>query len=117
MFFGFTSHFQNLIRNFDDDIRALIIRMDRVPHIDQSGLYAMEDAILELCRKDVLVLLTGLHPQPYDMLRTIDIVPDLLPEERIFDDFEESIDWLRKELANGKEATSRSPREEVLVAA
>jgi SulP family sulfate permease len=117
MFFGFTSHFQNLIRNLDDDIRALIIRMDRVPHIDQSGLYAMEDAILDLCRKDVLVLITGLHPQPYDMLRTIDIVPDLLPEEQIFDDFQDSIDWLREELVNGKEAVSISQREKKIVPA
>ncbi len=117
MFFGFTSHFQNLIRNLDDDIRALIIRMDRVPYIDQSGLYAMEDAILDLHRKDVVVLITGLHPQPDDMLRSIDIVPDLLPEDQIFEELQDSIIWLRRELANGKEATSRSPREEVLVAA
>ena len=117
MFFGFTSHFQNLIRDLDDDIKALIIRMDRVPHIDQSGLYALEDALLDLCRKDVLVLITGLHPQPHDMLRTIDIVPDLLPEERIFDDFQDSIDWLREELANGKKATAISRQETELVPA
>jgi len=99
LFFGFTSHFQKLIKDLDKDIRALIIRMDRVPHIDQSGLYAMEEAILELCRKGVLVLVTGLHPQPYDMLQMIDIVPDLLPESQLFEEFDSSIEWLKQELA------------------
>ncbi|NQS92021.1 MAG: SulP family inorganic anion transporter [Chloroflexi bacterium] len=97
MFFGFTSHFQELIRNFDEDICSLIIRMDRVPHMDQSGLYAMEEAILELIQKGVTVLLTGVQPQPFDMLRSIDIIPDLLPEEQIFDTFEDSVQWLTGE--------------------
>jgi SulP family sulfate permease len=101
MFFGFTSHFQKLITDLDENIRALVIRMDRVPYIDQSGLYAMEDAILELSRKGVLVLVTGLHPQPYDMFRIIDIVPDLLPENQIFEEFEKGMEWLKQEL--GKE--------------
>lgn len=97
MFFGFTSHFQDLIKNLDEGICALIIRMDRVPHMDQSGLYAMEEAILDLSRKGVTVLLTGLHPQPYDMLRTIDVIPDLIPENQLFETFEDSIHWLKAE--------------------
>jgi SulP family sulfate permease len=97
MFFGFTSNFQERIRNLDQGICALIIRMDRVPHMDQSGLYAMEDAILDLTRRGVTVLLTGLHPQPYDMLRTIDVIPDLVREDQLFDEFEESIRWLKGE--------------------
>ena len=107
MFFGFTSHFQNLINNLDEDIRALIIRLDRVPHIDQSGLYAMEDAILDLRRKGVIVLLTGLHAQPLDMLRSIDIVPDLLPEDQVFEEFSDSITWLKKELGNDQPSPLR----------
>lgn len=97
MFFGFTSHFQDLIKNLDEKICALVIRMDRVPHMDQSGLYAMESAILYLSQRGVTVLLTGVQPQPYDMLRTIDIIPDLLPENQLFETFEDSIEWLQKE--------------------
>ncbi len=108
MFFGFTSHFQELIRNLDQSICSLIIRMDRVPHMDQSGLYAMEEAILDLSQKGVTVLLTGVQPQPFDMLRSIDIIPDLLPEDQIFNSFEDSIQWLKGEqlitLSDGKYA-------------
>ena len=96
-FFGFTSAFQDLIRNLDENICALIIRMDRVPHMDQSGLYAMEEAILDLTRKGVTVLLTGLEPQPADMLKFINAIPDLIPEEQIFEDFKDSIKWLQQE--------------------
>lgn len=98
MFFGFTSHFQSLIRGLDKNIHALIIRMDRVPHIDQTGLYALEEVILELQNKGVLVLLTGVQTQPEDMLRTIGIVPDLLPENRLFEDFAQSIEWLNRQI-------------------
>ncbi len=95
MFFGFTSHFQNLIRNLDEGICSLIIRMDRVPHIDQSGLYAMEEAILDLRRRGITVLFTGLQSQPCDMLRTLNVIPDLVPETQLFDEFEDSIEWLK----------------------
>ena len=103
MFFGFTSHFQEMIQNLDEKICTLIIRMDRVPHIDQSGLYAMEEAILDLTQQGVLVILTGVHPQPCDMMRTIDIVPDLISEEQIFEEFEDSIPWLKGKLVQDEE--------------
>ena len=80
LFFGFTSHFQQEIKNIPPQIEALIVRMDRVPHIDQSGLYALEDAILELYDKNVTVVFTGLREQPLDKLKSIDIIPDLVPE-------------------------------------
>jgi SulP family sulfate permease len=97
LFFGFTSTFQDLIRNLDENICALVIRMDRVPHMDQSGLYALEEAILDLTRKDVNVLLTGLDPQPEFMLKSINVIPELIPEEQIFEDFQDSIKWLKQE--------------------
>lgn len=95
MFFGFTTRFQELVRSLDSNADTLIIRMDRVPHIDQSGLYAMEDALLDLKRRGVTVLLTGVHTQPMDMLYRIDIVPALIPEMNIFETFEDSLAWLK----------------------
>jgi SulP family sulfate permease len=100
MFFGFTSRFQELVQSLESDAKALVIRMDRVPFIDQSGLYAMENAVLDLERKGVSVLLTGVHTQPMDMLRRIDIVPDLIAEEHIFETFEDSVAWLKEHLTD-----------------
>lgn len=97
-FFGFTSHFKDEIDKLSSDVKALIIRMDRVPYIDQSGLYALEDAIYDLETRGVEVILTKVQPQPFDKLKSIDIIPDLIPEEDIFDNVEEAFEYLKKKL-------------------
>ncbi|MFK7771810.1 MAG: SulP family inorganic anion transporter [Saprospiraceae bacterium] len=98
LFFGFTAHFKKEIKALPKDIKALIIRMDRVPYIDQSGLYALEDAIHELNLMGVEVLLVDLQPQPFDMLKSIDIIPDLVPEHDIFKSVDEAFKYLGKKL-------------------
>lgn len=95
LFFGFTSHFQDEIKNIPNEVKALIIRMDRVPYIDQSGLYALENAVLDLEKKGIQVLLTAVQEQPKDKLVSIDIVPDLISEAHIFDSISDSFDYLK----------------------
>jgi hypothetical protein len=36
--------FSKIVSELDPNIKALVIRMDRVPFVDQSGLYALEEA-------------------------------------------------------------------------
>jgi len=95
LFFGFTSHFQDEIANIPEQVKALIIRLDRVPYIDQSGLYALENAVLDLEKRGIQVLLTAVQEQPKDKLASIDIVPDLISEEHIFDSIEGAYEYLR----------------------
>ncbi|HIC32381.1 MAG TPA: SulP family inorganic anion transporter, partial [Flavobacteriaceae bacterium] len=95
LFFGFTSHFQDEIANIPKQVKALIIRLDRVPYIDQSGLYALENAVLDLEKRGIQVLLTAVQEQPKDKLASIDIVPDLISEEHIFDSIEGAYEYLR----------------------
>jgi SulP family sulfate permease len=96
LFFGFTSYFKDQIQNLSDDIKALIIRMDRVPYIDQSGLYALEDIIFDLEKKGIEVLLVGLKEQPTDILKAIDIIPDLVPEKDLLENMDEAFMYLRE---------------------
>jgi SulP family sulfate permease len=98
LFFGFTSHFQDQVKNIDEGVKTLIIRMDRVPYIDQSGIYALENAILDLALKDIKVVITGLQEQPKDLLISIDVIPDLVPETQVFDTIETSFDWVANDL-------------------
>jgi SulP family sulfate permease len=98
LFFGMVSGFRNLIKTIPDHIKAVIIRMDKVPYVDQSGLYAMEDAILELKQKGTKVILWGIHGQPKDMFEKIDIIPDLVKNEECFDDAGEIEKYLENEL-------------------
>ena len=86
LFFGFSAGLRDLAESLPQKIKTLVIRMERVPHIDQSGLYALEDTILRLTRAGKTVAITGLQTQPADMLRRINLIPDLVPEDQVFDD-------------------------------
>lgn len=95
LFFGFTSHFQEQVKNIGEGVKVLVIRMDRVPYVDQSGIYALENAILDLTLRDIKVVLTGVKEQPCDLLTSIDIIPDLIPKEYVFDSFDDCLTWLQ----------------------
>ena len=86
IFFGFTAHFKKMMQTLPD-VSIVIFRMCNVPSIDQSGMYAIEDAILELHRKKITVIIAGIQKQPLDMLKNIQLVPSLIPEEHIFESF------------------------------
>lgn len=90
IFFGFTARFQAMYRELPD-IKIIILRMSKVPYIDQSGIYAIEDAVLDLKAKGVMVLMTKLQEQPKDMLKNIGLIPNLIPEEHLFSDFRSCI--------------------------
>lgn len=97
LFFGFAPAFQQVAENLPD-IRVVIFRMKKVPHIDQTGLYAMEDVITALEARGIAVVMTGLQGQPESMLKQIKIIPELIPEPYIFQDFEQCLEWLQDEL-------------------
>ncbi len=94
LFFGFASRFQEMVKALPKT-EVFILRMERVPYADQSGLYAIEDAILDLRKEHVAVLFTGLHGQPEDMLKSINLVPGLIPNEHCFDNFSDCTAWLK----------------------
>lgn len=98
LFFGFTSYFKDQVKSHTQDVKAVIFRMDRVPYIDQSGLYALEDIILDLEQQNIEVILVGLQEQPCDMLKAVDIIPDLVPEEDLFQNVEDSFSYIRTKL-------------------
>jgi SulP family sulfate permease len=87
LFFGFTSEFVNISNQIPKSASILMIRMSKVPYIDQSGLFALEDVLMDLIQKDIEILFVGLQPQPNYLMKTIGIIGKLIPEEQVFDDF------------------------------
>ena len=87
IFFGFTSYFSKVISKLPE-VKIVVLRMEKVPYIDQSGMYALEDAVLELAKRGIEVFLVGIRRQPEDRLRKIKLIPDVIEEESIFKDFE-----------------------------
>lgn len=94
LFFGFSSGFRALAEALPKEAETVIVRMERVPYIDQSGLYTLEDTILQLTKDGKTVALSGLKTQPADMLRRIGLVPNLVSEELAFESFADCEAWL-----------------------
>jgi sulfate permease, SulP family len=69
-------------------------------YIDQSGLYAMEDVLVDLASRGISVLLVNVLEQPRYMLERIDIIPDLVPEEQIFKSFKDCLNWINVHIKN-----------------
>lgn len=97
LFFGFASRFQDMMKALPN-VKVVIFRMEKVPYIDQSGLYAMEEAILELQTRGIQVAFSHLDEQPLDMLRRIRIIPNLVSEDMCFQDFSACTKWLEDHL-------------------
>lgn len=95
LFFGFTTYLKNQMSEIDDKVKALIIRMDNVPNIDQSGLYALEDIVFDLEERGLNVLFVNIQEQPMDMLISIDIIPDLVQKEHVFENVEAAYAYIQ----------------------
>lgn len=108
LFFGFSSGFRTLTDELPQTTKTLIVRLERVPYIDQSGLYTLEDSILRLTQEGKAVVLTGLQTQPADMLRRIGLIPNLISEEHAFDTFEDCLNWLDKRTSDQPTSESES---------
>jgi len=82
-------------------VEIVIIRMKKVPYMDQSGLYALEESILALEQKGIIVCVTGLQPQPEAMMRNLSVIPLLVPESYLFPNFKFCTKWLKHNFENG----------------
>ena len=94
LFFGFTSEFVSIANTIPKTASVIIIDMEKVPYIDQSGLFALEDVILDLDKKDIKIIMAGIQSQPMQLMKTIGILGELIPKERIFKSLSDSKSFL-----------------------
>jgi SulP family sulfate permease len=99
LFFGFTSEFVSIANKIPKSASIIIIDMEKVPYMDQSGVFALEDVLLDLDKKNIKILIAGIQPQPMHLMKTIGIFGELIPKERIFDTLSDS----RAFIINGEE--------------
>ena len=95
LFFGSTSQFHKLITDVPKSANTILIRMEKMSYVDQSGLFVMEDLFTDMLSKGKQILLVGLMQQPRYKLESIDIIPDLISEEQVCSNFKECIDWVK----------------------
>ena len=95
LFFGSTSDFQQLVKQIPNTATTIIIRMDKMQYIDQSGLYALEDSIIDLKKANKNVLFVDLQKQPRYMLERVNMIPKLISEEYVFENFKSCLQWVK----------------------
>jgi len=104
LFFGFANRFQELVANLPE-LEVMVIRMERVPYMDQSGLYALEEAVIDLRSRGIRVVFTDIHGQPRDLAQKIRLIPDMVPENFCFPSFSDCAVWLERYLEEGGESS------------
>jgi SulP family sulfate permease len=98
LFFGFANRFQELMTRLPE-LEVVVLRFDKVPYMDQSGLYALEEAVMDLRGNGIRVAFTDIHGQPRDLAERIRLIPDLVPPQFCFDTFADCAGWLEKYLS------------------
>lgn len=99
LFFGSTDGFSRLAKEIPKTAERVLFRFDRMEYLDQSGLYALEDLLVDLSNEDKTVYFIHLPKQPRYMMERIGLVPRLVPADNIFDelsDFLKHINSLKK---------------------
>ena len=86
LFFGFASQFLEIARQAAAQSRVLVLRMDRISYMDQTGVYALKDALTRLNAAGVRVLVVGVSVAHLDLLERLQVIPAVLPKSDVFSD-------------------------------
>lgn len=99
IFFGTSEAFVEAFDgNEDGPLKAIIIRMTRVPVIDQTGAFALKEFVERMALKNVVVMLSGLPDNPTQVLRDLEIIPKTISEDSVFPTLAEAVVGLNKKL-------------------
>ncbi len=83
LFFGNVAEFGDLRASIPAEARRVEIDLTDVPFFDQSGVYALEEAVLELSIDGREVSILGLDSAQRSQLEAVRFIPNIVPAERI----------------------------------
>ncbi len=84
MFFGAVDNFERVLHDTATDPKVLILRLQHVPFMDVTGLQCLEDAISDLQKRGVRVLLCEANERVLLKLRKVGIF-ETLPDSHYFE--------------------------------
>lgn len=95
LFFGSTDGFQKLAKTISNEAKTVLFRFDRMEYIDQSGLYALEDLLVDLSSQNKKIYFIHLPKQPRFMMERIGLVPKLVPAANIFEELPDFLNHIK----------------------
>lgn len=106
IFFGTSEAFTEAFEDSDtSELRAIIIRMPRVPVIDQTGALALAEFVERMAKRNVVVVISGLPEAPLKVLRDLGIVPKIISEDSVHGTLAEAVIGLNAKLGAEGDAT------------
>lgn len=96
MFFGVVSKMMDEVSKIPKNAKIVIFRMKKVPYIDQSGLYAIEQAVKEMQQRNILVVFTMMQDQPLFLLKKNRVIPNIIPRKHLFATIKDCAIWLNE---------------------
>ncbi len=100
IFFGAADRFFEELLRVDHGIRAVVLRMSGVPVMDVTGATALRTLVDRLARRDILVMMSGLRPQPQGVLERMKILERITRRgDHLFSDTDAAIEHARQHLS------------------
>ncbi len=96
--FGTSEAFLDALEEQGPEMRAIILRMTRVPLIDQTGAYALQEFVGRMAKRGTLVVLSGLPETAAQVLRDLGMIPRTIPETSLFDTVVAAVEGLNIQL-------------------
>jgi SulP family sulfate permease len=85
LFFAAAHHFLLELSKVAD-VRVVILRMSRVSTVDATGAHVLGNAITQLQRRGITVLLSGITPGHDQILTTLGVAEQLRRDGQVFPD-------------------------------
>ena len=99
-FFGAVENFERALSFTHTDPRVLILRLRWVPFMDITGVQALEEAIEDLQRRGVRVMITGANPRVTEKLAKAGVIR-MIGRENFFQNIVEALVACRSDVAPG----------------
>ncbi len=96
LFFGSADGFQNLAKKIPASAQVVVMRLETMNYLDQSGLYALEEILVDLSEQGKTIYLVDLQKQPKYMMERVKMIPQLIPQENIFEDYKTCFSTINK---------------------
>jgi SulP family sulfate permease len=97
LFFGSTDGFQKLAKTIKAEANTVLFRFDRMEYIDQSGLYALEDLLVDLSKQGKRIYFIHLPKQPRYMMERIGLLPKLVPAANVFEELPDFLNHIKSQ--------------------
>ncbi|HWP83365.1 MAG TPA: sulfate permease [Bacteroidota bacterium] len=100
LFYAAVDQFKDALRLLEEPPKVLILRTRNLFAIDASGLRAIEDLHKRTKKEGTILIISGIHKQPFSMLTTSGLI-NTIGEKNVCGDIDEALQRAREIIGRG----------------